>query len=103
MAEPIVTDHVIKRERITSDEQLRRWVDGDPVHRIDDALDGGECCPDFSCCKPDLLASQDIRRAFAAANDEVRTSFLMGFLGELVARQRPDLNVHITSPEAKNQ
>jgi hypothetical protein len=30
--------------------QCLEWAEGDPVHNeIDD-----ECCPDFSCCEPEL-------------------------------------------------
>ena len=32
--------------------QLDEWVKGNPIHNnVDD-----ECCPDFSCCRPELLA-----------------------------------------------
>lgn len=57
------------------EEQLDEWVKGNPIHnKIDD-----ECCPDFSCCKPELLASDEHRKAFKAANDEQRESFLFSF------------------------
>jgi len=38
--------------------QLRRWVDGNPKHNeIDD-----ECCPDFSCCHPNLFTKDRYER-----------------------------------------
>jgi len=80
----------VKRECITSDEQLRRWVEGDSVHRIFTAASerweqDGECCPDFSCCKPELLAEPEVRRAFAAAGEGDRLKFLGSFLGAAIA------------------
>jgi len=71
-------------------EQLQRWVDGDPVHNNEHpaGIEGGECCPDFSCCKPELLAPPEVRQAFKKAHDEgddatVR-QMLAGFLGALI-------------------
>lgn len=75
------------REPITPQEQLRRWVDGDPVHTIDP----DQCCPDFSCCQPHLLADVEIRRAFAAASDQDRYGLLLGFLGSLI-QSDPELS-----------
>lgn len=72
-------------QRITSDEQLRRWVSGESVHRLIDDVEGGECCPDFSCCKPKLMADESIRRAFASASDQERFTFLGHFLGAAIA------------------
>jgi len=85
------------REYITLEEQLRRWVAGDSVHRLgqqthanlrrvgsrwrcaDCGTTGdlaalraaicptpeGECCPDFSCCRPSLAIPLDERAAIA--------------------------------------
>lgn len=61
------------------DTQLAEWVKGNPVH----AEHG--CCPDFSCCKPSLLAPVEVRQKFAAADDKTRTMFLIGFLGAAMA------------------
>jgi hypothetical protein len=63
-----------------TDEQLRLWVEGTSVHN-DEA---GECCPDFSCCQPGLLAPKETREAFARASEEERTSMLMMFLGAAI-------------------
>lgn len=60
---------------MTHDEQLAEWVEGRPVH-----VEHG-CCPDFSCCKPELLAPADVREKFATAGEQDRQMFLMGFLG----------------------
>lgn len=32
-------------------EQTERWVEGDARHNVVD----DECCPDFSCCRPELF------------------------------------------------
>lgn len=38
--------------------QALNWAMGKPVHnRIDD-----ECCPDFSCCQPDMFEKDEARR-----------------------------------------
>lgn len=66
---------------MNTDEQLTLWVDGKSFCPNDD----GECCPDFSCCRPELLAPEDERTLFAKANDEIRHGMLMGFLGRALA------------------
>ncbi len=68
-----------------NDEQLRRWVDGDPQHIGDRKDPTSQCCPDFSCCRPELLAPPDVRRAFVAAGPNGRGAFLGGFLGAMIA------------------
>ena len=65
------------KSTLTPDDQLEQWVAGEslcPNTR-------GECCPDFSCCTPELLADYTTRRAFLDATDESRMSFLGMFLG----------------------
>lgn len=68
---------------MTPDEQLRLWVEGNSVHNDDD--EGGECCPDFSCCRPELLAPREIREAFVRAGAAERHKYLYGFLGAALA------------------
>lgn len=62
---------------MTGDEQLALWVAGDS--RCPNDRD--ECCPDFSCCQPELLADKKTRERFASATDEERAGFLGMFLG----------------------
>ena len=63
-------------------DQLDSWVSGLPKH-------GDQCCPDFSCCQPDLLAPKDVREVFVAAykakNESVTMRMLMEFLGRAFA------------------
>lgn len=43
--------------------QLEEWVKGRALHNPI----GNECCPDFSCCKPDFLMEEDLRIKFSNA------------------------------------
>lgn len=65
---------------MTPDEQLDEWVKGNPIHN----KDRDECCPDFSCCEPDLLAPENVRIAFRDADEATRTQMLSMFLGQLI-------------------
>ncbi len=68
---------------MTSSEQLQLWLDGESVHN----KERGECTPDFSCCRPELLAPQDVRQAFIDADEDRRELFLLGFLGAALAHK----------------
>lgn len=78
---------------MTCKEQLERWVAGESVHN--DERD--ECCPDFSCCQPELLASEDERRAFKEAHDRGDENSIMAMLGGFLgaAMKRLGANAHI--------
>ena len=85
---------------MTADKQLAEWVKGNSIHN--DTRD--ECCPDFSCCQPELLADEATRTAFEAANDEDRMQFLGMFLGAGMAAMMPEKKVYIAGvddPEAE--
>lgn len=74
-----------------SDHQLREWAEGRPWHNPwkptadvpDYTRTGGECCPDFSCCFPDMIWPRERRYAFVAADDEQRGRMLRGALTNL--------------------
>lgn len=70
---------------MTPKEQCELWVQGKSVH--DDETD--ECCPDFSCCHPELLVDLETRQIFYAAylrRDYVTYhTMLMNFLGNMLA------------------
>ena len=74
---------------MTSDDQLAAWVDGRPIHN--DERD--ECCPDFSCCMPELLADEETRIRFSQGDSKVRDGYLMMFLGALLASSNIDAYV----------
>ena len=99
---------------MTPEQQVDRWVAGESVHNDDRTLkvvdedgnvvriirlEGGECCPDFSCCRPELLAPPEVRRAFKAATEEQRRKFLSIFLVELIKHDVPDKKVHLVGQE----
>lgn len=61
--------------KMTPEKQLELWVSGFSIHRGKDRSDG-ECCPDFSCCQPQLKWPPDMRREFVLANEEKRMEML---------------------------
>ena len=66
------------------------------MHPIHNEKPGeGECCPDFSCCKPNLLAPEGARRRFKEAGGKERIQMLMEFLGALVADSGKEGKVHV--------
>ncbi len=76
---------------MTIDEQVASWVQGQSLHNDD----RDECCPDFSCCEPGLLAPTEERESFKDADEKERGVMLMTFLGRLIARQCAQGDVHI--------
>lgn len=67
---------------MTVQHQLERWVAGESLHNPT----RNECCPDFSCCRPELKAPKRTRQRFAKAHadhdEKTRNSMLVGFLGK---------------------
>lgn len=61
-------------------KQLALWVKGKSVH-----VHNGICCPDFSCCKPELRAPKEERELFQelylAKKHNEYEKMLMMFLG----------------------
>lgn len=80
------------------DEQLDLWVKGESHHV--NVHGDEECCPDFSCCKPEMLQPVEIRVAFKNASPRQRDKFLMAFLGALFSKERPDVSAYITDGSA---
>ena len=76
-----------KSKDMTPQEQVELWVSGQSIHNS--SVLGGECCPDFSCCRPELLAPKEVREVFAEAvitgNKKVEDRILMEFLGNLLS------------------
>lgn len=82
-----------------ANRQLSEWVEGRPFHNtVDD-----ECCPDFSCCRPELLAPRYAREAFEKADDSTRGGFLMGFLGGAFLTKDPTIKIHIAGDHGEEQ
>lgn len=95
----------------TNEEQLQLWLEGKSVHckrtvpfEVTTYKDGipttshelEECTPDFSCCKPELLAPVEIRESFINADEDTRMKYLMSFLGKAIELEYPAKKVHIT-------
>jgi len=58
-------------------EQLALWLEGESMHDHDfDGVEGGQCCPDFSCCHPRMKWPKETRELFVDAffkGDDITT------------------------------
>ena len=72
---------------MTNAEQLAKWAAGESIH-------GDQCCPDFSCCEPELKAPDAERRLFME-RPELREQLCIGYLGRALAALGKDKEVHI--------
>ena len=84
---------------MTPDEQLAEWVKGNPIHNNE----RDECCPDFSCCEPSLLADQRTREVFIEGDYEVRYQMLMMFLSVGCSQMAGSDNIYVAgdNPDKK--
>jgi hypothetical protein len=80
---------------MTHQEQLTLWVEGTPVHRGKKEDPDNECCPDFSCCKPELLQPKAVREAYVVAQGEARMKFWALFLQAACSALAPDKSFHV--------
>lgn len=82
-------------------EQIALWVVGESVHVTTSR--GNECCPDFSCCRPELQQPETVRREFATTTPERRNALLGTFLAAFIANAKEtgelsqELNVEIVT------
>jgi len=81
---------------MTVDEQLAEWLKGNPIHNDD----RDECCPDFSCCEPLLLADQRTRQAFVDADWDTRYKMLMMFLSVGCSQMAESSKIYIACDPA---
>jgi len=79
---------------MTANEQLVKWVNGDPVHDKKRDI----CCPDFSCCRPELLAPEERRIEFLGATEEKRNEMPFKFLAKAL-QTGTDKKVYVTGKE----
>lgn len=81
----------------THGEQVVAWVTGRNVHVRTGrpAPNDYECCPDFSCCYPDLAQSKDVRSRFAYSDSLGRQRYYQIFLSAFVKRVAPKGRVHV--------
>lgn len=100
---------VLTPYNITIEQQLDEWVKGNPIHNhnrfvtlrgVQRPMDGGECCPDFSCCNPKLLWPKEVREEFKKAvdtnDDTTKQKLLMSALDGLTA----DKSVYVAGKES---
>lgn len=88
--EPELTEEQ-KERNIRAEAQLTEWVKGNSIHNeVDD-----ECCPDFSCCQPELLVDVEFRKLFKASDREGRDRLCFTFLSSMLAKAIPDKKVFI--------
>jgi hypothetical protein len=105
-------DKARQRYAESAREQLASWLAGKPVHNphspvVDftdkdgkvvssKVLDGnGECCPDFSCCRPELLWPTKMRESFILASPEKRDEMLRTSVVEAISRMVPEEKVYV--------
>ena len=81
---------------MTYKEQLALWLDGKPVH-------GEQCCPDFSCCRPELLAPREVREVFMAAHEQNNEAVTMRMFGTFLGAAFSDKNIYIVGMEVSRQ
>ncbi len=82
-------------------EQLDLWVRGKSLHRYDPEYpkdnSQGECCPDFSCCRPSNKATREERELFQqlylSEKHEEYERMLMMFMGKAVGSM--EVNIYI--------
>ena len=87
-------------------EQVRVWaLEDKSIHN----KERDECCPDFSCCTPELLAPKAVRelyyRAELSGNHKVVERLLGEFLGKMVDNM-PDKRkrkIYIAGSEASKR
>lgn len=75
---------------MTPEEQIAEWVKGNSIHNPT----RNECCPDFSCCVPELLADEATRKAFQA-HPEQRYQMLGMFLAGAFKSAAPEKTVYV--------
>ena len=78
--------------------QVNEWVAGRPWHNT--VRD--ECCPDFSCCRPDLIWPDEMRKEFAASDDQTQQEMCMCGLGLALTELSPEKSVHIAGKSSEH-
>lgn len=99
---------------MTPEEQIDEWVKGNSIHNDDDrqvsvvdennnvvdtiTLEGGECCPDFSCCRPEMKWPIELREKFKKSSEEVRQQMLMMSLTDITKEYRSIAHISTQGP-----
>lgn len=105
-------------DEISVDQQLKDWAAGNTYHNNGryirftnrsgvvveiKKMEGGECCPDFSCCMPDLAWPLEERQRFLTADQKTRQEMLGMSLSALIAEISPNVPVFLLSDNAGAQ
>lgn len=75
----------------SSEEQLKEWVAGNSLHNTSEDM----CCPDFSCCRPSLLAPEKEREAFMSAVEHADDDAMVKFLTRFLERMMEEMGVEV--------
>jgi hypothetical protein len=71
---------------MTHEEQLFQWLCGNSMHDIEN----DRCCPDFSCCHPELKEEIKVRKlyytSFLEDDYDLQDSLLIIFLGKAMSQ-----------------
>jgi len=81
--------------------QLVEWIGGSSMHNLVSgiaALPGGECCPDFSCCRPENAVPLGVRRLFARSDDRQRGRMLGSMLANLIRNEPTSGDQEVIGP-----
>ena len=76
---------------MTSNKQMRQWVEGKSIHNIE----RDECCPDFSCCNPELLANKEDRKLFYECSQIKRTDVTDKMLMDFLSKAFANKNIYV--------
>lgn len=83
---------------MTHEEQMGKWVEGESIHNGPTSRQG-TCCPDFSCCRPELKWPEYQRRFFVE-HPEARDKMLAMSLTALIENHKPGTKVYIAGDES---
>lgn len=72
--------------------QLKNWLEGISIHNHTD----NECCPDYSCCKPELLQPVKIRKEYIKADEEQRSIMEFDFMLKGIKKEYPKKVIQIS-------
>lgn len=78
---------------VSPKDQLVHWVLGKSFHNTK-----GECCPDFSCCRPELRAPAEVRKQYVTTPRSKQEEMLVGFLGAMLKSSGAQV---VTSPKLR--
>jgi hypothetical protein len=98
---------------MTTKEQLEKWLNGKSIHNNNNLysiidgfgdkegpfkLEGGECCPDFSCCGGELASIEERQifyKAFLEEDQDTMHEMYLMWLDSYLHKSFPNLVLHI--------